>query len=189
MCHLWWPKPGGWLRLHMEGAFSQAVLWDETPGVKGHSWASLSGAFTACQNWAIWGQATSFWSISLLCSLVGFFFMMTCYSEVKIASFFYSIVFYRILKVKWSVFCGATLWVRSELAFFYYLLLSSVFFFLKHSVEYWIYIAAYLLQDAEVASSGYRSLSEFPESSHSILHLPEAVCTYTLYLQLHGILC
>ncbi|MCJ8731689.1 hypothetical protein PDJAM_G00202250 [Pangasius djambal] len=30
-----------------------------------------------------------------------------------------------------------------------------------------------LSQDAEVASSGYRALSEFPESSHSILHLPE----------------
>ncbi|XP_066536485.1 focadhesin isoform X2 [Hoplias malabaricus] len=32
-----------------------------------------------------------------------------------------------------------------------------------------------LSQDAEVASSGYRALSEFPESSHSILHLPEQV--------------
>ncbi|XP_017574339.1 focadhesin isoform X2 [Pygocentrus nattereri] len=30
-----------------------------------------------------------------------------------------------------------------------------------------------LSQEAEVASSGYRALSEFPESSHSILHLPE----------------
>ncbi|KAF4089364.1 hypothetical protein AMELA_G00065400 [Ameiurus melas] len=30
-----------------------------------------------------------------------------------------------------------------------------------------------LSQDAEVASSGYRALSEFSESSHSILHLPE----------------
>ncbi|KAK1796967.1 hypothetical protein P4O66_008362 [Electrophorus voltai] len=30
-----------------------------------------------------------------------------------------------------------------------------------------------LSQDAVVASSGYRALSEFPESSHSVLHLPE----------------
>ncbi|KAF7706258.1 hypothetical protein HF521_019512 [Silurus meridionalis] len=30
-----------------------------------------------------------------------------------------------------------------------------------------------LRPDAEVASSGYRALSEFPESCHSILHLPE----------------
>lgn len=32
-------------------------------------------------------------------------------------------------------------------------------------------------QDAEVAISAYRALSEFPESSHSILHLPEPVRT------------
>ncbi|XP_072543953.1 focadhesin [Salminus brasiliensis] len=30
-----------------------------------------------------------------------------------------------------------------------------------------------LSQDADVASSGYRALSEFPESSHSVMHLPE----------------
>ncbi|XP_062850155.1 focadhesin isoform X2 [Trichomycterus rosablanca] len=30
-----------------------------------------------------------------------------------------------------------------------------------------------LSQNADVATSGYRALSEFPESSHSILHLPE----------------
>ncbi|XP_076829762.1 focadhesin [Brachyhypopomus gauderio] len=30
-----------------------------------------------------------------------------------------------------------------------------------------------LSQDTEVSSSGYRALSEFPESSHSVLHLPQ----------------
>uniref|UniRef100_A0AAR2ISI2 DUF3730 domain-containing protein n=1 Tax=Pygocentrus nattereri TaxID=42514 RepID=A0AAR2ISI2_PYGNA len=34
-----------------------------------------------------------------------------------------------------------------------------------------------VFQEAEVASSGYRALSEFPESSHSILHLPELHCS------------
>uniref|UniRef100_A0A4W4GAP8 DUF3730 domain-containing protein n=1 Tax=Electrophorus electricus TaxID=8005 RepID=A0A4W4GAP8_ELEEL len=37
-----------------------------------------------------------------------------------------------------------------------------------------------LSQDAVVASSGYRALSEFPESSHSVLHLPEHVRLHRL---------